>query len=39
MLTRVFFDSSYPIDFKGETVYIPKPQIFFLYLVKAPVSS
>jgi hypothetical protein len=33
-LTRILFDTSYPFELKGERVFIPKPQIFFLYLVR-----
>jgi hypothetical protein len=33
-LTRVFFESSYETEIKGEKAWFPKPLIFFLYLVK-----
>jgi len=33
-LTRMLYDNSYEIEIKSEKVYIPQPQIFFLYLVK-----
>lgn len=33
-LTRMFYDSSYKITIKGEKAFIPRPQIFFLYLVR-----
>lgn len=33
-LTRVLFESSYETEIKGEKAWFPKPQIFFLYLVK-----
>jgi hypothetical protein len=33
-LTRLLFDTSHQISLKGEKVFIPQPQIFFLYLVK-----
>jgi hypothetical protein len=33
-LTERLIDSSYVIDLKGEKVFIPQPQIFFLYLVR-----
>ncbi len=34
VLTRILFDNSYQVELKGEKVYIPPPQIFFLYLIK-----
>lgn len=33
-LTRKLYETSYEIELKGEKVYIPQPQIFFLYLVR-----
>jgi hypothetical protein len=33
-LTRMFYESSYEIDIKGEKAFIPRPQIFFIYLVR-----
>jgi hypothetical protein len=33
-LTRLLYDCSYEIELRGEKVYIPSPQIFFLYLVR-----
>ena len=33
-LTKVLYDSSYKTELKGERTWFPKPQIFFLYLVK-----
>lgn len=34
VLTKMLFDSSTETDLAGERVFTPKPQIFFLYLVK-----
>jgi len=34
ILTRMLYDTSYEFKIKGERAYIPRPQIFFLYLVK-----
>jgi hypothetical protein len=34
ILTRVLYDTSCENELNGERVYFPKPQIFFLYLVK-----
>lgn len=34
VLTQLLYESSYETEIKGEKVFIPKPQIFFLYLVK-----
>jgi hypothetical protein len=34
VLTRMLYDNSYEIKLEGEKAYIPRPQIFFLYLVK-----
>jgi len=34
VLTRMLFDTSDETKLAGESVFIPKPQIFFLYLVK-----
>ena len=34
VLTRMLFESSYEIELKGEKVFVPQPQIFFLYLVR-----
>jgi hypothetical protein len=33
-LTMSLLDTSYEIDLEGEKVYIPQPQIFFLYLIR-----
>ena len=33
ILTRMMLENSYKIELKGEKVFIPQPQIFFLYLV------
>lgn len=33
VLTRMLFDNSYEIELKGEKVFVPQPQLFFLYLV------
>jgi hypothetical protein len=33
-LTRMFYESSYEIALKGQKAFIPRPQIFFLYLVR-----
>jgi hypothetical protein len=34
VLTSMFYKSSYEIKISGEKVWIPQPQIFFLYLIK-----
>jgi hypothetical protein len=34
VLTKMLFDNSYESELAGEKVFIPQPQIFFLYLVK-----
>jgi hypothetical protein len=34
ILTEMLYDSSYEIEIKSEKTFIPKAQIFFLYLVK-----
>jgi hypothetical protein len=34
MLTRMLIETSYELRLKGEKVFIPQPQLFFLYLVK-----
>lgn len=34
VLTTMLYESSYPVDLKGEKCYIPQYQIFFLYLIK-----
>jgi hypothetical protein len=33
-MTRILYESSYEAEIKGEKAWFPKPQIFFLYLVK-----
>jgi hypothetical protein len=33
-LTGMLYDSSYEVEIKGERAWLPRPQIFFLYLVK-----
>jgi len=33
-LTNILYDSSYEVEIKGEKAWFPRPQIFFLYLVK-----
>jgi hypothetical protein len=33
-LTGMLYETSYEIEIKGEKVFIPQPQIFFLYLVR-----
>jgi hypothetical protein len=33
-MTRLLFESSYETEIIGERTYFPKPQIFFLYLVR-----
>lgn len=33
-LTRLFYETSYEIKIKDEKAWVPRPQIFFLYLVK-----
>lgn len=34
VLTRMLYKKSYAIEIKGEKIYIPQPQLFFLYLVR-----
>lgn len=34
ILTKMLYENSYETDIKGQKVFIPQPQIFFLYLVK-----
>ena len=34
VLTEMLYDSSYEVEIKSEKTFIPKAQIFFLYLVK-----
>jgi len=34
VLTKMLYESSRETDIKGEKVFIPQPQIFFLYLIK-----
>lgn len=34
VLTKMLFETSYETELAGERVFIPQPQIFFLYLVK-----
>jgi len=34
VLTRMLYETSYKIEIKGEKAYVPRPQIFFLYLVR-----
>jgi len=34
ILTKIFYDTSYGIELSGEKAYVPRPQIFFLYLIK-----
>jgi hypothetical protein len=34
VLTKMLYDNSYDIRIKGERVFIPPPQLFFLYLVR-----
>jgi hypothetical protein len=33
-MTRILFETSYEAEIKGEKAWFPKPQIFFLYLIK-----
>ncbi len=33
-LTKLFYEESYESELKGEKVYIPGPQLFFLYLIR-----
>jgi hypothetical protein len=33
-LTRLLYDNSYEVEIRGEKAWFPRPQIFFLYLVK-----
>ena len=33
-LTNILYDTSYEVEIKGEKTWFPRPQIFFLYLVK-----
>ncbi len=34
LLTGMLYDNSYEIELKGQKVFIPHPQIFFLYLIR-----
>jgi len=34
VLTRMLYDNSRLIELKGQKVYIPQPQLFFLYLIR-----
>lgn len=33
-MTKLLYDSSYEVSIKGEKAWFPRPQIFFLYLIK-----
>jgi hypothetical protein len=34
LMTKMLYDSSYEFNIKGEKAWLPRPQIFFLYLIK-----
>jgi hypothetical protein len=34
LMTKMLYDSSYEFNIKGEKAWFPRPQIFFLYLIK-----